>query len=96
MNIELTPSEVRLLRESVRRDISSLSIGGRGFTENLGPRGHRVTVGLPGPGLSYASHLDPGHVIGCRPLATPILLLLGFMIFVLVVKPDNSGQYFSR
>lgn len=36
---------------------SSVSIGGRGFTYNIGKKGTRATGGLPGSGLSY-SHYD--------------------------------------
>jgi hypothetical protein len=31
----------------------SLSVGGRGATINVSPRGHRESVGLPGSALSY-------------------------------------------
>jgi hypothetical protein len=30
-----------------------LSVGGRGATVNLNPKGHQENVGLPGSGLSY-------------------------------------------
>ena len=36
---------------------SSISIGGRGFTYNIGKKGTRATGGIPGSGLSY-SHYD--------------------------------------
>jgi hypothetical protein len=41
---------------------ASLSFGGRGFTYNVGSKGSRLTVGIPGSGLSYttsASHQNP-------------------------------------
>jgi hypothetical protein len=31
----------------------SLSVGGHGFTENIGPRGHQETISARGTGLSY-------------------------------------------
>lgn len=46
----------------------SVSIGGRGATLNLGPRGTRTTVGLPGSGLSYRSATRPW---GNLPQGTP-------------------------
>lgn len=36
---------------------SSISVGGKGLTYNLGKKGARGTAGLPGTGLSY-SHYD--------------------------------------
>ncbi len=33
--------------------LSSLSIGGKGLTYNIGRKGTRATGGLPGTGLSY-------------------------------------------
>ena len=41
-----------------KRGISSLSIGGKGLTYNIGKKGTRTTGGLPGSGLSY-SHYTP-------------------------------------
>ena len=38
--------------------ISSLSVGGKGLTYNIGKKGTRATGGLPGTGLSY-SHYSP-------------------------------------
>lgn len=40
-----------------KQGVSSLSLGGRGFTYNIGKKGTRATGGLPGTGLSY-SHYD--------------------------------------
>lgn len=37
---------------------ASLSIGGKGLTYNLGSNGSRVTVGIPGSGLSYSTNLQ--------------------------------------
>ncbi len=31
----------------------SISFGGRGLTENIGPRSHQETIGAPGTGISY-------------------------------------------
>lgn len=53
-----------------KRGLSSLSIGGKGLTYNIGRKGTRATGGLPGTGLSYSeysthekreqqTHIDP-------------------------------------
>jgi hypothetical protein len=39
-----------------KQGISSLSIGGKGLTYNIGKKGTRSTVGLPGSGLSYSKY----------------------------------------
>lgn len=54
-NISLLPG-VRL--NISKQGISSLSIGGKGLTYNIGKKGSRATGGLPGTGLSY-SHYTP-------------------------------------
>ncbi|WP_371422632.1 DUF4236 domain-containing protein [Tardiphaga sp.] len=56
-SIKLVPG-VRL-NIGLRR--TSLSFGGKGFTYNLGSNGSRVTVGLPGSGLSYSTNLQHQH-----------------------------------
>lgn len=38
-----------------RHGFTSVSLGGRGLTTNVGPRGVRTTIGLPGTGLSYTT-----------------------------------------
>ncbi len=40
------------------RGISSISIGGRGMTLNIGKRGTKATVGVPGSGLFYSKNLS--------------------------------------
>ncbi len=39
-----------------KHGISSLSIGGKGLTYNIGKKGTRATGGLPGTGLSYSEY----------------------------------------
>lgn len=41
-----------------KRGLSSLSLGGKGITYNIGKKGTRATGGMPGTGLSY-SHYSP-------------------------------------
>jgi hypothetical protein len=42
-----------------KRGVSSISVGGRGATLNVGKRGVRQTIGIPGTGLSFTS--TPGR-----------------------------------
>lgn len=45
------------LRLNVTKNgISSLTVGGRGLSYNIGKKGTRGTVGKPGTGLSYSSY----------------------------------------
>ena len=39
-----------------KQGISSLSIGGKGLTYNIGKKGTRGTIGMPGTGLSYSKY----------------------------------------
>jgi hypothetical protein len=44
-----------------KKGLSSVSLGGRGATLNVGSdSGSRVTVGIPGTGLSYSERLASG------------------------------------
>ena len=39
----------------------STSIGGRGFTHNIGHGKRRTTIGIPGTGLSHSAEHSTGH-----------------------------------
>lgn len=39
-----------------KQGISSLSIGGRGISYNIGKKGTRATGGMPGTGVSYSHY----------------------------------------
>lgn len=52
-SIKLAPG-VRL--NVTKKGISSVSVGKRGATVNIGKKGTRGTVGIPGSGLSYSSY----------------------------------------
>ena len=39
-----------------KHGLSSLSVGGKGLTYNIGKKGARTTGGLPGSGLSYSEY----------------------------------------
>ncbi|MBP2281035.1 hypothetical protein H4W00_001848 [Psychrobacter sp. PL19] len=52
-----------------KKGVSSLSVGKRGATVNLGKKGTRGTVGIPGSGLSYSSYQSHGDSKRQPPLA---------------------------
>jgi hypothetical protein len=67
---------------------ASLSIGRRGLTYNIGSKGSRVTVGIPGSGISYTQsipHQNPASLMSNvvpsrrRFSATP-LIIVAFLV----------------
>lgn len=44
------------VRLNLSKSGGSVSVGGKGFTVNLGRKGTRGTVGLPGSGISYSKY----------------------------------------
>jgi hypothetical protein len=81
---------------------ASLSIGRRGLTYNIGPKGSRVTVGVPGSGFSYTHaipHQNPVTLISNsiplrkRLSATP-LVIIAFVVGLLYLathSPDSKS-----
>ena len=75
-----------------KKGLSSLSIGGRGATVNVKADGEsRVTVGIPGTGMSYSERIGgEGDAGGGAPASsgselgpvTTFILLLGAMAFL--------------
>ncbi|MBV4417190.1 DUF4236 domain-containing protein [Clostridium tyrobutyricum] len=43
-----------------KKGINSVSIGGHGYTKNIGKHGTRTTVGIPGTGISYSNYKKYG------------------------------------
>jgi Protein of unknown function (DUF4236) len=98
-SIKLVPG-VRL-NVGLRR--TSLSVGGKGFTYNLGSNGSRVTVGIPGSGLSYSTslqHQAPTALIANalptrrRYSATPfvvIAFIIGLVYIATRPTPPSTG-----
>lgn len=77
-----------------KQGLSSLTVGGKGLTYNIGRKGTRGTAGLPGTGLSY-SHYTPHETTGdgaqgqARSSAVPgwlgpvcIALIIGAVYFL--------------
>lgn len=84
---------------------SSLSFGGKGFTYNVGSSGpSRLTVGIPGSGLSYSTNVQPQApaAIIANPLPTRrrysatrfviIAFVLGLIYIVSRPEPVPSGS----
>lgn len=44
-----------------KKGVSSVSIGQRGATLNVGEHGTRATVGIPGAGISCSEQVSPSH-----------------------------------
>jgi hypothetical protein len=64
---------------------SSISAGVRGFTVNIGRKGTRTTVGVPGSGLSYTTRLSrhaPGAEVRWQ-IVLAVVLALAFVFWVL-------------
>lgn len=79
---------------------TSVSFGGRGFTYNVGSNGSRVTVGIPGSGLSYSTPVTPpnpvGHIAGAilprrRYSLTPFVIA-AFLFGLLYLAVHSSSQ----
>jgi hypothetical protein len=71
------------LRLNLSRSGPSLSFGHRGAWYTIGPRGRRVTVGLPGAGIFYTEHIPPpgrfmAGIVRIRPQAWPNLQMIAF------------------
>ncbi|MHC2535271.1 DUF4236 domain-containing protein [Bradyrhizobium diazoefficiens] len=103
-SIKLIPG-VRL-NVGLRR--SSLSFGGKGFTYNVGTNGpSRLTVGIPGSGLSYSTTVQsqaPATLITThlptrrRYSATPFVIIafvLGLIYIVNRPEPTPNGSSLS-
>ena len=52
------------VRLNLSKSGGSFSFGSKGFTINLGPKGTRGTVGLPGSGISYSKYEKRSGAMG--------------------------------
>ncbi len=55
----------------------SVSLGQRGATYNIGTKGQRATVGLPGSGLSYSERSSKKKAIPIWLIVAIIAILIG-------------------
>jgi hypothetical protein len=82
---------------------ASLSIGRRGLTYNIGSKGSRVTVGVPGSGFSYTHavpHQNPVTLISNaipsrkRFSATPLVIIafVAGLLYLAAHSTDNKSS----
>ncbi|WP_441252059.1 DUF4236 domain-containing protein [Tardiphaga sp. 71_E8_N1_1] len=79
----------------------SISMGGAGATYNVGSRGSRVTLGIPGSGLSYSADVTrqsqaviSSAVVPIRRFSIPALAIILFILgvaYVLVASGDTTS-----
>ncbi len=95
-SIKLIPG----VRVNIGSRRSSLSLGGKGFTYNVGSSGpSRLTVGIPGSGLSYSTTVQPqapaaliANPLGMsrRYLATPFVIIAFVLGLIYIVgRPET-------
>jgi hypothetical protein len=73
-------------RLNLSRSGVSLSIGGRGPWCTVGPRGRRVTLGLPGTGLYWTEKVPPhAPPHGGHRLAFALVVLIGVGLLVRLI-----------
>ncbi len=65
---------------------ASISAGVRGLTLNLGRKGTRTTVGLPGSGLSYTSRLRSHTFASQRVWRIAALLVVLLAVFYWILR----------
>lgn len=63
----------------------SLSVGGRGATINVSPKGHQETVGLPGSGVSYRTKRRKFGKPGASPNAPRQPVTAAHIIYVVAI-----------
>ena len=93
---------VRGVRLNIGLRRASLSIGGKGFTYNLGSNGSRVTVGIPASGLSYSTnlqHQNPAALLANsmparkRYSATPFVIIAFVLgLIYIAYQPTSIGE----
>lgn len=79
---------------------TSVSFGGRGFTYNVGSNGSRLTVGIPGSGLSYSTPVTPSNPGGLIASAIPPrrrysltpFVIVAFLFGLLYLAVHSSSQ----
>lgn len=71
----------------------SLSVGGKGLSVNLGRRGLKQTVSLPGSGISYSAQKRLG---ARRSYAQWLLILILAALAYLWAQPDHGIGLLER
>ena len=75
------------LRVNLSRSGPSLSFGHRGAWYTVGPRGRRVTVGIPGSGLSYTESAPPAAAPngGHRSAFVVVAVVIALFVMLAIV-----------
>ena len=75
------------IRLNISKSGPSISVGGAGASFNIGPKGERGTVGLPGSGLSYSETASGRGKSGNRIYLIGVFLLaIGSVLYKLYMK----------
>jgi Protein of unknown function (DUF4236) len=68
------------VRVNLSKSGASVSVGRRGFWYTVGPRGRRVSVGLPGTGLYWVEQSAPPRVGRFAWLTISLFIICGIAI----------------
>lgn len=81
-----------------RRGISSLSIGGRGLTANVGgKRGAMVTASVPGTGISYSERIGSGKARKASSANGVVgaLFIIALVVWLLFIGTAQAGGLYK-
>jgi hypothetical protein len=76
------------VRLNLSKGMPSVSVGGKGLTFNIGKKGAKTTVGLPGTGLSYSE--TTSYKNGSKGKVSAIVLLIIGALLALAVNYIRS------
>ncbi len=69
---------------NLSKGMPSLSVGGRGLSYNIGVKGNKATVGLPGSGVSYSDYETHGGKQG-QTQKQPWKIWFGILVLIAAV-----------
>ncbi len=73
------------MRLNIGMKSTSISMGGKGYTYTSGTSGDRVTVGIPGSGLSYTKKISKG------PFGAWSITVLGLSVVIILALIFGRG-----
>jgi hypothetical protein len=79
-NISLLPG----VKLNLSKSGASVSLGGRGLAYNIGRKGTRATVGLPGSGLSHSTYRSHTETAERGISVWSIIILLGVIALLVM------------
>jgi hypothetical protein len=76
-----------------KNGLSSLSIGKRGAIFNVGAKGEKVTVGMPGTGLSYSRQISERRSLDTEPSgrAKPVRIVVWLIAIFAVLAVAGAA-----